>query len=50
MGDTAKLLGVSRQYVDKLVEEGKLRCQETSTGKVFLEREVLAFAKSRRTP
>lgn len=47
MGDAARLLGVSRQYVDKLVEQGKLRCQETSTGKVFLEAEVQYLKKSR---
>jgi hypothetical protein len=45
MGDVVRLLGVSRQYVDKLIEQGKLRCQETSTGKVFLEEDVMKFKK-----
>ena len=47
MGDVTELLGVSRQYVDKLVAQGKLRCQETSTGKVFLEKDVVVLKKRR---
>ena len=45
MGDVTRLLGVSRQYVDKLIEQGKLRYQVTSTGKVFLEKDVLGLKR-----
>ncbi len=48
MGDVVKMLGVSRQYVDKLIEQGKLRCQETSTGKVFLMTEIENYLKSKK--
>lgn len=48
MGDVMAHLNVSRQYVDYLVESGKLRCQKISTGKVFLENEVIAFQKARQ--
>lgn len=47
MGDVTRSLGVTRQYVDYLVENDKLRCQRISTGKVFLESDVLAFKKER---
>lgn len=47
MGDVTRSLGVTRQYVDYLVENDKLRCQRISTGKVFLESDVLAFKRER---
>lgn len=47
MGDVTQYLKVSRQYVDRLVEQGKLRCKQTSTGKVFLSADVIAFQKQR---
>ncbi len=47
MGDVMKYLKVSRQYVDYLVETGKMRCQKISTGKVFLESDILAFQRER---
>jgi excisionase family DNA binding protein len=47
MGDVAEMLGVSRQYVDKLIEQGKLRYQMTSTGKVFLEEDVKKYIKDK---
>ena len=47
MGDVVQYLKVSRQYVDRLVEQGKLRCKQTSTGKVFLLSDVAAFQKQR---
>ncbi len=54
MGDVADFLHVSRQHVDRLVEAGKLRCKMTSTGKVFLRSDVVAFqeerTKKRKTP
>lgn len=37
----------SRQYIDRLVEQGKLRCKQTSTGKVFLFSDVADFQKQR---
>ncbi len=47
MGDAMRYLKVSRQYIDRLVEEGKLRFQSTSTGKVFLATDIIAFQKER---
>ena len=47
MGDVAEMLGVSRQYVDKLIDQGKLRYQKTSTGKVFLARDVEEYLKTK---
>lgn len=48
MGDVVKYLRVSRQYIDRLVDSGKLRCKETSTGKVFLKTDVMAFQQIRK--
>lgn len=47
VGDVVKLLRVSRQYVDRLARAGKLRCKDTSTGKVFLRSDVVAFQEKR---
>ncbi|MDB4977925.1 MAG: hypothetical protein JWM56_111 [Candidatus Peribacteria bacterium] len=47
MGDVTKALGVTRQYIDYLVETGRLRCQRISTGKVFLASDIDAFKKER---
>jgi hypothetical protein len=48
MGDVMKYLKVSRQYVDFLVDTGKMRCQHISTGKVFLKSDVAAFERKRQ--
>jgi len=45
--DVAEYLGVSRQYVDRLVKEGKLPSQETSAGTIFMESDVIAYKKER---
>lgn len=47
IGDVVQSLGVSRQYINKLVREKQLRCQITSAGKIFLEDDVLKFKKDR---
>lgn len=46
-GDVADLLDVTYQYIDKLVQEGRLPFQQTSAGKIFLEEDVLAFKRER---
>ena len=46
-GDVADLLGVSYQYIDKLAQEGRLSYQMTSSGRIFLEEDVLAFKRER---
>lgn len=46
-GDVAEILDVSYQYIDRLAREGRLPFQMTSSGKVFLEQDVLAFQKER---
>ena len=34
-GDVVKCLKVSYQYIDKLVQEGRLPYQQTSSGRIF---------------
>jgi len=46
-GDVVKCLGVTYQYIDKLVLEDRLPFQQTSSGKIFLEDDVLAFKRER---
>ncbi len=46
-GDVAELLGISYQYIDKLVKEGRLRYQQTASGRVYLETDVLDFMRER---
>jgi excisionase family DNA binding protein len=46
-GDVAQCLGVTYQYIDKLVQEGRLPFQQTSSGKIFLEADVLKFKQER---
>ena len=45
--DVAQYLGVSRQYVDRLVRAGKLKYQKTSAGPIFLESDVATFRRYR---
>ncbi len=46
-GDVAEILGVSYQYIDRLAREGRLTFQMTSSGRVFLEDDVVAFQRER---
>lgn len=46
-GEVAKLLDVSYQYIDKLAKEGRLRFQQTASGRVYLEDDVLDFMRER---
>jgi len=46
-GDVARELGVSYQYIDKLAKDGKLKYQQTSSGRIFLFEDVKAFKKER---
>ena len=45
--DVAEYLGVSRQYVNRLVQEKKIPFQETSAGTIFLESDVSTYKKAR---
>lgn len=45
--DVAEYLGISRQYVDRLVRSGKLKFQKTSAGPIFLEADMAAFKHQR---
>lgn len=47
MGDVAKYLRVSRQYVDRLARAGKLRYKKTASRMVFLKSDVIAFQEIR---
>lgn len=46
-GDVRKILGVTYQYIDKLTQENRLPFQQTSSGKIFMESDVMAFKKER---
>ena len=46
-GDVAELLGVSYQYIEKLAKQGKLPFQTTSSGRIFLEEDVLKLKQER---
>ena len=45
--DVCNILGVSKQFVHKLCQEKKLNFENTSSGKIFLERDVLNFQQKR---
>jgi len=47
--DLGELLGVSQQYVSRLIQEEKIPFQKSSAGIVFLESDVLAYQKERST-
>lgn len=46
-GDVATILNVSYQYIDKLAKEGRLLFQQTSSGKIFYEKDVMKFKRER---
>jgi len=46
-GDVVRILKVSYQYVERLAKEGRLAFQQTSSGRIFLEKDVMAFKKQR---
>lgn len=46
--DAADLLGVSKQYLDHLVQRGILRYCVTSAGYIFLESDVKALKEERK--
>jgi hypothetical protein len=48
VGDVERYLKVSRQYIDRIARAGKLRYKNTSTGKVFLRSDVVAFQEARK--
>lgn len=48
MGDVMRILGVSRSRIEEFIRQGKLRCQDTAAGKVFLETDVMAFKADRQ--
>ena len=45
MTQAAELLGVSRQRVHQMVQEGKLKCEKIGNQLVFKERDVLKLKK-----
>ena len=46
-GDVRKVLGVSYQFIEKLVETGKLPYYQTSSGRIFRETDVLKVQQDR---
>jgi len=48
MMDAVELVGVSRQYLDRLVRAGKLRHRKTSGGIIFLKSDLEFLAVQRR--
>lgn len=47
MAEATEYLGVTRQYLDYLVETGRLRCQKLKTGKIFLMSDIAALQSVR---
>jgi predicted DNA-binding transcriptional regulator AlpA len=45
--DVCRITGLSRQYVDQLCREKKLRFELTTAGRIFLEKDILEFQKKR---
>ena len=48
MAEATAYLGVTRQYLDYLVETGRLRCQKLKTGKIFLMTDIEALQRVRK--
>ena len=46
-GDVCSYLRLSREYISLLARQGKLRCQHTSGGRIFLKADIVAFKKRR---
>lgn len=46
-GDVRQILGVSYQFVEKLVESGKLPFYQVSSGRIFRECDVLEIKAER---
>ncbi len=46
-GDVRKLLGVSYQFIEKLVNAGRLPYYQTSSGRIFREADVLKIKDER---
>jgi len=46
-GDVRKVLAVSYQFVEKLVETGRLPYYQTSSGRIFRENDVLEVKAER---
>lgn len=47
--DVCDLMKVSKNYLIRLVEKGKLSAQKTSSGYIFEQESVLEFQKNRIT-
>lgn len=47
-GDVRKVLSVSYQFVEKLVETGQLPYYQTSSGRIFRESDVLEIKTERQ--
>ncbi|MDD5742311.1 MAG: hypothetical protein PHX87_02670 [Candidatus Peribacteraceae bacterium] len=45
--DVASYLDITPQYVDVLANKGELEFQETTSGKIFFERDVIAYERKR---
>ena len=46
-GDVRKVLGVSYQFIERLVETGQLPYYQTSSGRIYREPDVLAVRDNR---
>lgn len=46
-GDVRKALGVSYQFIERLVETGKLPYYQTSSGRIYRESDVLLIRDER---
>ena len=47
IADVCDILWVSKQYIHRICKEWKLRYENTSSWKIFLESDIIAFQKAR---
>lgn len=48
MGDACSYLSLSPEYITQLANQGRLRCQKTSAGRIFLEADIIEFQRLRK--
>ena len=49
VGEVQQYMGISKQYVKKLVEQGKITpVVHLSCGRIFLKEDIVAFDKTRK--
>ena len=47
MRDVCDILRVSKQFIHRLCAQNKIRYENTSSGKIFLEEDIVTYQKQR---